>query len=315
MPDVPPPRTATNSVRVRAHAKINWFLHITSRRADGYHELDSLVVPISLFDTLSVKVHRPAAGPRILLHAVPQPCAPDQNLATRAARLFLQKTGLHLAVRIRVSKRIPWGSGLGGASSDAAAVLLALDLLARTGLPRPVLAEWGAQLGADVPFFVHGRPARIRGLGEIVTPTPMSRHLTLVVALPQGRLETGMVYRRYDEMPRSRALTREAPLGKERSAGDGPEVPLPAPHNDLRAAAEELCPDIGALSGLLARSGASPVGMSGSGSAVFGVSRSLSHARSIARRLRLAGYWARAVTTMPSTHAFVSGGDGRSPSW
>jgi len=281
---------------VLAPAKVNLFLRIVGRRADGYHLLDSLMVPISLHDHLYVRCAPCPTAPlpqitvRVDTHDVP--AGPD-NLAHRAAALFLAETRTSLKVDIRIRKRIPVGSGLGGGSSDAAATLLALN---RTlGLPYQCkeLAEMGARLGADVPFFVYGRPGRVRGIGEQITVLDLPTPLSLVVCSDGCVLPTKQVYAMVEP-----SLTRRKPAISIDAlvSGRGPLSRVLV--NDLETAAVKIHPEVLSLKARLMEQGAQGALMTGSGSAVFGVWPNDQQARTAARRLRRHGLWAAAVRTL-----------------
>jgi 4-diphosphocytidyl-2-C-methyl-D-erythritol kinase len=150
-----------------APAKLNLFLHIVGRRADGYHLLQSVFALVDRCDVVRIKVREDGHVRRVSeLPGVPE----EQDLVVRAARALQSATGTVLGADIEVEKHIPMGGGLGGGSSDAATVLLALDRLWGLGRGAAALAELGARLGADVPFFVHGRNAWVEGVGERITP-------------------------------------------------------------------------------------------------------------------------------------------------
>ena len=162
-----------------APAKLNLFLHVVGRRADGYHLLQSAFTLIDAADTLRFRVREDGGIRRVSeLEGVP----PESDLAVRAARLLQAETGTRLGADIELDKRLPMGGGLGGGSSDAATTLLVLDRLWATGLGRPALQALGARLGADVPFFVFGRNAWVEGIGERLTPLdlPPAWYLVLV---------------------------------------------------------------------------------------------------------------------------------------
>lgn len=170
-------------MRVLAPAKLNLFLHITSRRADGYHELQTAFQLIDLCDELDITV-RDDGG----IHRDPPPTDPllaslsdDEDLTVRAARLLKQASGTSRGANLFVRKRIPAGGGLGGGSSDAAAVLLALNRLWHLDWSRERLAGLGLQLGSDVPVFVLGRNAFASGRGEILTPLVLPQRWFLIV--------------------------------------------------------------------------------------------------------------------------------------
>lgn len=181
-------------MRVLAPAKINLCLRVLSRRPDGFHELESLMVPISIFDEMEVEIH---AGGALEFtcdgEGVP---GDDTNLVVRAARLFCESCGLVPSLRIRLNKRIPHGAGLGGGSSDAASTLLALNSLFETKLSRDVLSRMGSDIGSDVPFFIYQSPAWISGRGEKVSPCGGMHPEPLLLLKPGFGVPTPWAYGR-----------------------------------------------------------------------------------------------------------------------
>lgn len=173
-----------------APAKLNLFLHVTGRRADGYHLLQSVFRFIDYGDTVWLEVRADGAIRR--LAALPG-VSEDQDLTVRAARLLKHETGCHLGADIRLDKRLPQGGGLGGGSSDAATVLLALNRLWGLHLPRQRLQEIALQLGADVPVFVFGQNAFAEGVGEILTPIDL-QPAWYVVLIPPVQVATAVVF-------------------------------------------------------------------------------------------------------------------------
>lgn len=172
-----------------APAKLNLFLHVVGRRADGYHELQTVFTLIDRCDVLRLRVREDGEVRRVNdVPGVPS----EQDLAVRAARRLQEASGTRLGADIEVEKRIPMGGGLGGGSSDAATVLIALDRLWGTGVPGDRLAAIGLALGADVPFFLFGRPAWAEGVGERLRPVevPPAWYVVLVppVAVPTAAI-------------------------------------------------------------------------------------------------------------------------------
>ena len=188
---------------VPAPAKVNRFLHVTGRRADGYHTLESLFTLVDLADTLALE--RRDDGAIVRVGDVPG-VAEEDDLALRAARALRAATGSPHCVAIAIEKAIPLGAGLGGGSSDAASVLLALNRLWALRLPRAALVEVGATLGADVPFFVFGETALARGIGERLTAmsAPCAH---IVLAFPDAHVRTADVFAAPE-------LTRSTPSAK-----------------------------------------------------------------------------------------------------
>ena len=242
---------------VLAPAKLNLFLHITGRRPDGYHLLQSVFMLIDCYDTLHFEVRSDGQISREDLNV---PLPPD-DLITRAARLLKQSTGTSQGAHIAIEKSIPAQAGMGGGSSDAATCLLALNKLWGLGLSVKQLAELGLKLGADVPFFLHGHNAWVEGVGEIMTPISLPPAQFAVVKPFEG-LETAKIFG-------SEALKRDTkPATISVFAAD----PYGFGHNDLQPVAQRLCPQISdAIAWLESASLAFLVKgrMTGSGSAVF----------------------------------------------
>ena len=178
-----------------APAKINLSLRVIGRRADGFHDLESLMCPVSVFDTLDV-TRRESGGLEFTCDDAMLPAGED-NLAVRAARLFCAARGLEPNVRIALTKHIPHGAGLGGGSSDAATTLLALDRLFATGISRDALATMAAELGSDVPFFIYESAAMISGRGERVEPVAFPHALPLLLIKPPFGVPTPWAYSRW----------------------------------------------------------------------------------------------------------------------
>ena len=252
---------------VAAPAKVNLFLHVTGRRADGYHTLESLFTLVDLADTIALE----ARDDGEILRASDLPgVAPDDDLAIRAARALARATGTKRGVAIAIDKAIPMGAGLGGGSSDAASTLLALNRLWSLRLPRERLLEIAVALGADVPFFVFGQTALARGIGERLTPMTMPT-LHLVVAFPRAAVATGEIFAAPE-------LTRSTPSAKIDVFSEG------YGRNDLAGAACARHPAV--ASALAALRELSPQArMTGSGACVFAPFARESDARSAARGL------------------------------
>jgi len=185
-------------VKQFAPAKINLYLHILGRRPDGFHELETLMAPISLGDTLDIDLI-----PSGIEFSCSDPALSDaqDNLATKAARLFLSEFKLSTGVRIHLEKAVPVGAGLGGGSSDAAAVLLALRQLTGTKCEDAKLAELAAQLGSDIPFFIYNRPAICKGRGEIIEPMKLREELQGLLVHPGFGVSTPWAYKTYAQNP------------------------------------------------------------------------------------------------------------------
>jgi 4-diphosphocytidyl-2-C-methyl-D-erythritol kinase len=255
--------TALTELRdVPAPAKLNLFLHIVGRRADGYHLLQSVFMLIDWCDTLHFKLRQDGVIRRI--DAVPGSALPENDLVVRAARALQAATGCALGADITLEKRLPAEAGLGGGSSDAASTLLALNRLWQLGLPRARLAEIGLTLGADVPFFIGGRNAWVEGVGEQLTPVDLPPGRFVVVKPPTGA-STAAIF----GSPVLKRDTKPAILsGFAADAQAHPELVWSHGANDLQAVAQAVCPEISDCIAWLARKGLAGR-MTGSGSAVF----------------------------------------------
>jgi len=257
-------RGLARQARVRALAKINLDLRVLERRPDGYHELRTIFQTITLADTLDV-AFTPARRTAVELEDAQQ--IPD-NLVVRAARLALDAMRIAGRVEMSLRKRIPMGAGLGGGSSDAAAVLLALPALAGRPLALSTLHDLAQQLGSDVPFFLLGGRAVGIGRGTELFPLPDAPPRPGIIVAPGVHVATAQAYRDL-----SARLTAESQQEKLRSFqhqawGLDPEA---AGANDFEPVVFEREPRLALLKRRLARAGASPAMMTGSGSALFGL--------------------------------------------
>ncbi|WP_374659206.1 4-(cytidine 5'-diphospho)-2-C-methyl-D-erythritol kinase [Inhella sp.] len=236
-----------------APAKLNLFLHVVGKRADGYHLLQSLFVPIDWMDTLHLE--RRGDG-RLQRHDLRSPL-PEDDLCLRAARLLREASGCEWGADIHIDKRIPSGAGMGGGSSDAATVLIGLNRLWGLNWSLARLAPLALRMGADVPFFLGSGPAFAEGVGELLQPTQFSGRRFAVIK-PTAGLPTQAIFQ-------SPHLMRSESLAIVAGSFAGTYLDC---RNDLQAAAEAASEEVGqALRLLRARFGNSR--MTGSGSAVF----------------------------------------------
>jgi 4-diphosphocytidyl-2-C-methyl-D-erythritol kinase len=263
----PAPRRA----RLRALAKINLSLKVLHRRRDGYHELRTVFQTISLADTLEAE-YEPAR--RTSLEVSSRPAIPG-NLVERAARLVLEETRVTGRVTLRLVKRIPLGAGLGGGSSDAAAVLLGLPVLAGRRIPLARLIELAAELGSDVPFFLLGGTAVALGRGTELYPLPEAAPARGLLVVPELEIRTPEAYRalgrRLTSSVRPSMISSFQSWVWERLESLRPGPVLAAGENDFEPVVFARHPRLQTLTLELERLGAKPAMLSGSGSALFGL--------------------------------------------
>ena len=183
-------------MQVLAPAKLNLSLRVLGRRSDGFHEIETFIAPISLFDELKIERR---SGKQKVAFRCDDPSVPqgEDNIVVRATNLFFEKTRITSGVSIELKKRIPYGAGLGGGSSDAASTLLALNELFETNLPREALAEMAEAIGSDVPFFIFQSAALCKGRGELVSPPKLRKQLSVLLLKPAFGVPTQWAYSRW----------------------------------------------------------------------------------------------------------------------
>lgn len=265
-----------------APAKLNLFLHVTGRRADGYHELQTLFQLIDLCDSIAItvredgQIERPEGPPDVAAQA---------DLAVRAAQTLKRASGSPLGATLKVHKRIPAGGGLGGGSSDAATVLLALNELWDTRLPLPELASLGLPLGADVPVFVEGSSAWAEGVGERLTPVRLPARWYVIIH-PGVGVSTREVFQ-------SAELTRNSPVITIRALLD------PGGRNDCERVVRARAPQVAEALDWLAR--LAPARLTGTGSCVFAACESVAAATRLAAQVpdRWMSFVAQGLNTSP----------------
>jgi len=256
----------------KAYAKLNLGLRVLYKRPDGYHELRTVFQTISLADTLEISF-APARSVRIEMEGTSD--IPD-NLAERAARLVLETAGKQGSVHLNLRKKIPAGAGLGGGSSDAAAVLLALPVLTGLRLSMEQLSNLAAQLGSDVPFFLYGGTALGLGRGEELYPLPDRPAEQALLIVPAIHSSTAEAYRDLSAGLASGSLTNPLLQNKldsfRRAVWDGVLGDSKSPIiNDFEGVVIARYPALAGIRERLRRAGATRVAMTGSGSAIFGI--------------------------------------------
>jgi 4-diphosphocytidyl-2-C-methyl-D-erythritol kinase len=264
-------------MQVLAPAKINLSLKILGRRNDGFHEIDTLIAPISLYDEIRIDKGRLGKGIEFRCDDPSVPQGGD-NLAIRAAKAFFEAAKIDPAVSIELKKKIPHGAGLGGGSSDAASVLLALNKLFDVKLSREALAEMAAPIGSDVPFFIFQSAARCEGRGEIVTPVKLQTQFSILLLKPAFAVSTAWAYSRWQH-------SREIPGIRYEAQEFGGQTFA----NDLeRPVFEKFVFLVQLKMWLLSQSEVGAALMSGSGSTMFVVMRENADADSVATRAKAA---------------------------
>jgi len=250
-------------LRILAPAKINLFLEVLGERPDGYHNIETLVQEVNLFDEITLKV---AEGLSLTVEGYSLPEGRG-NLMMRAARLLQRDSGTSLGARMSLVKRIPVGAGLGGGSSDAAAALAGLNILWGLNYPRGALLSLASRIGSDVCFFFYGHTAICRGRGEIVEPVQEKRRFLYLLVCPEIEISTGMVYRELKKDLTEKRLS--ANFYMETYMGSGSAEVGRHYFNRLERTAQRLFPELRALKGRLARTGCQGIGLSGSGGTYF----------------------------------------------
>ncbi len=266
-----------------APAKLNLFLHVTGRRADGYHTLQTVFQFLDYADELTFLV---TDDDRIARAAPVTGVSEERDLTLRAARLLKESCGVSKGAQIQLAKRLPIGGGLGGGSSDAATTLLALNELWGTHLPIPELAALGLKLGADVPVFIHGHAAWAEGIGEVLTPVEPEEAWYLVV-VPPVQVSTAQVFAAPE-------LTRYSPPLTIRDFHEGRGL-----RNDLEPVVRSRYPEVDRAMRLLAEFGEPR--MSGSGGCVFLKVTDADRGRQILERIPkpFTGFVARGLNRHP----------------
>lgn len=301
------------TVQLKAYAKINLFLDVTGRRADGYHDIKSLMQTVSLYDLVTVSTDEDA--PFVITISCDNENVPcnEKNLAYRAADRFYEAFGKRSATHIKIEKNIPMEAGLAGGSTDAAAVLIALNRIFGEPFSKERLCEVGKKLGADVPFCILGGSAEVSGIGDVLSPISDLRSLFFVVAKHGAGVSTPAAYGLLDEIfggfageyagGTAEKGCYETLLSELR---EGSTAPVRSVYNIFEKAILPRHKDALELKELLLSSGAEIAMMSGSGPSVFGVFRDMRSAECAAARLNEG----REIPIAFAVHSVV-GGTGR----
>ncbi len=276
-----------------APAKINFWLSVGAKRADGFHEIETVMHTVSLADTVRVSV---GEGSGISLTVAGNPSVPsdESNLAVRAAQLFLTRAGQSCKVQIHLEKRIPMAGGLAGGSADAAAVLRALNKSFHGYYSLAELAGLAAELGSDIPFCVYGGLALCRGRGEILTPLSSGRKYSFLIANAGEKVSTAAAYAALDSCPVKRGADRSS-AGCLGALEQGDFTALAQSlYNRFEEYVLPICPGAAGMRAALREQGGSAL-MSGSGPSVFGVFESKAAALSAQKKLSFETVYAESL--------------------
>ena len=284
-------------IRALAAAKINLYLDVLRRREDGYHDIETVYQPVGLWDELIFEAH-----PGGIELSGDEPSIPwnENNLCFRAARAVLDKAGCAGGLRISVAKGIPSGAGLGGGSSDAAATLIAANMIHKLGLSQAELVKIAFELGSDVPFFIRGKPAIGRGRGEILDEIPGLSKGWILIVKPDVSISTRWAYQNLNlVLTRGKGATTLTALLMGLDGFPGTRLKT---YNSFEAGVTEHFPSVaGVLAGL--RKG-KPIlsSLSGSGSACFAIFKEESEAVEIGERFSGEGFFTKVV--QPTNQVF-----------
>lgn len=255
-----------NELTIKAPAKINIYLDVVGKRPDGYHELQTVMQSISLYDEVSVT--KIPCGIQLTCDKDYIP-TDERNIAYKAAKAFKDKFEIKDGVKIHLEKKIPVGSGLGGGSVDAASVLLAMDHLFEASVKKEELIELGKSIGADVPFCLLGKTALAEGIGERLTQISNSADWDIVLIKPRFSISTAMVYKNYKMQERPPNVSAKGMIDAlESGSVTGVASNM---YNALESVACNEYPEIEHIKKRLIEAGAKGALMSGSGSSVFGL--------------------------------------------
>ena len=276
------------TVTLPAFAKINLKLRVLGRRADGYHDLDTIFQTVSLHDTIETSL---IDAPHLTLSCSDRYLPVNEtNLVTRAARALQEHSAVERGARIRLQKRIPTQAGLGGGSADAAMTLMALAKLWELNCTSDELIAIGSPLGADVSFFFYGGTARATGIGEQIEPLNDVEQTFLVIVKPNVNISTADAYRALDERSLT-SLNSKSILSTSRPIADSDQIDIANLTNDFEAVVFDLQPEIRRAKNALLKAGANQSLLAGSGSAVFGIFESEDAQRRAIQAIELETGW------------------------
>lgn len=269
-------------IKIAAPAKINLFLEILGKRPDGYHEIETVMQEISLFDRVCIE--NSDKGIEFTCSNSKLPIGED-NLVLKAVRLFQKESKIFRGVKIYLDKNIPISAGLGGGSSDAVATLLGLNKLWQTGYDEKKLISLAGGLGSDTSFFVIGNTAICRGRGEVITPYPLQVKYSYIIIYPRVEVSTAMVYKNF-KISLTKNL-KDVNLFLRFLASGSPEKLGTCLHNRLEEVVFSLYPAIGKIKEVLAKFNFCGTLLSGSGSALYGLCRGENDLKEIEQKIKM----------------------------
>lgn len=270
----------------KSPAKINLSLQVLGKREDGYHDLRMIEIPLELHDVLEIEYLPYSPDPFIVFDDVAL-ASMKSNLCKKAFEAMRKEYGFTKNFSITVHKEIPFAAGLGGGSSNAASVMLALNSLLHLRAKQEDLNRIGLTLGADVPFFLQNKPCLVEGIGEKLTPIKIKKNYLVLIVKPEAGLSTRNVFAIADDFPKAKIDT-DAVI-KALADGDD-ELLAKSLGNDLYLPAKHLLPDLLDIHNALKKAGFPIVSMSGSGSSMFALSTDARLCRDVAKKMAARGY-------------------------
>ena len=275
-------------LRIRTNAKLNLFLRVIGSRADGYHEVETILHGIGFGDEIEFV---PSQTGEVDIEVVADPSLDgvvmprlEENLVWRAAQRLIERGAVNDGVLIRLTKRIPLAAGLGGGSGNAAGALVALTEMWAADCDRDCLQEVASEVGSDVPYCISGGTALAMARGGDLTPLPSPTEIWFVLGLSNQQILTRDAYTKWDEMP-SEVQVSSAPMTLALGSGNIGEIAALL-HNDLEGPAFEIAPDLRARKQALIDCGALGASMTGSGPTLFGMAIDESHAHAVAAQVK-----------------------------
>ncbi|MDI6703517.1 MAG: 4-(cytidine 5'-diphospho)-2-C-methyl-D-erythritol kinase [bacterium] len=278
-------------VEVLAPAKVNLFLEVLSKRKNGYHEIETIMQSINLYDSIILEEEDKGIKIDCKVQGVP---SGKRNLVYHAANLLSDFCSIDKGVVIKIEKKIPVAAGLGGGSSDAASVLIGLNNLWKLRLSNDTLIELGTQLGADVPFFINKGLIMASGIGQDLTSLPSLPKIYFILITPHLSISTGFIYRNLELAKRRREIE---PILEAIYEKDLEKLCLHL-YNALEKVVIKYYPIVNWVKDNLRKEGAMGVLMSGSGPTVFGIAKDKEHAYSIYNRLKGGDYFIQVVESI-----------------